>query len=192
MRVHICVVIVLALTGQIAATSRSLTREQQLSKLRLDERLMQLEQSKTSLQTQKEELETITELYKGGYVALQTFQLTDINYQKARLEFEAAEIELEETKLDLLRNATHITVVEARKYKTDDGRGMVDIRLENSSDIRDALLVDASLSEKELRTLLTVENMGVALFLRRPSLGCGLLEVPVPESIPSFRLNVDS
>ena len=33
---------------------------------------------------------------------------------------------------------------------------------------------------------------GVALFLRCPSLGCGLLEVPVPESIPSFRLNVDS
>ena len=160
---HICVAIVLALTGQIAAASRSLTREQQLSKLRLDERLMQLEQSKTSLQTQKEELETITELYKGGYVALQTFQLTDINYQKARLEFEAAEIELEETKLDLLRNATHITVVEARKYKTDDGRGMVDIRLENSSDIRDALLVDASLSEKELRTLLTVENIYVSL-----------------------------
>ena len=35
-------------------------------------------------------------------------------------------------------------------------------------------------------------SLGVALFLRRPSLGCGLLEVPVPESIPSFRLNVDS
>ena len=37
-----------------------------------------------------------------------------------------------------------------------------------------------------------MEVLGVALFLRRPSLGCGLLEVPVPESIPSFRLNVDS
>ena len=44
----------------------------------------------------------------------------------------------------------------------------------------------------DVQELAQLKGMGVALFLRRPSLGCGLLEVPVPESIPSFRLNVDS
>jgi hypothetical protein len=70
---------------------------------------------------------------------------------------------LEETKLDLLKNATRIVVREARKYKTEDGRAMVDIVLENSSETRDALLVDPSLTEDELHTLLKVENIYVSL-----------------------------
>ena len=157
------VVALLALGGQASGAERSLTRDQQLGKLRLDERLMQLEQSKTSLETQRQELATIRGLYKDGYVALQTFQVTENSYQDALLRLESAEIQLEETKLDLLRNATRIAVIEARKYKTDDGRGMVDIVLENASDIRDALLVDVSLTEEELRTLLMVENIYVSL-----------------------------
>lgn len=154
--------LLLALPGD-ATNEGQLTRQQQLGKLRLDERLSQLEHSRTSLQTQREELETVRALYNDGYLALQTFELAENSYQDALLRFEAAQIRLEETKLDLLRNATHLAVVEARKYKTDDGRGMVDIVLENASDIRDALLVDASLSEEELRTLLTVENIYVSL-----------------------------
>ena len=163
MKAALGVVALLVAAGAAGGDERRLTRQQQLGKLRLDERLMQLEQSRTSLKTQQQELETIRGLFVDGYVALQTFALAENSYQDAQLRFEASQIQLEETKLDLLRNATHIAVVEARKYKTDDGRGMVDIVLENASDTRDALLVDTSLSEEELRTLLTVENIYVSV-----------------------------
>ena len=159
-----CVVVVLAVAMAPAlASDTALTREQQLRKLRLDERLLQLDLSKSRLETQRQELATIRALYKQGFVALQTYDQAENSYQDAVLQFESAEIKLEETKLDLLTNATHIAVVEARKYKADDGRSMVVITLENASDTRDALLVDASLSEQELQSLLTVKNIYVSL-----------------------------
>ena len=145
------------------AAERSLTREQRLGKLQLEERVLQLEQRRSSLETQRHELETIRDLFKQGYVALQTYQQTENSYQDALLKYEEAEILLEQTKLDLLKNATRIVVREARKYKTDDGRGMVDIVLENASEIGDALLVDTSLTVEELRTLLKVENIYVSI-----------------------------
>ena len=160
----LCVAVVLALAGGSArASDTDLTREQQLRKLRLDERLMQLDLSKSRLQTQQHELETIRELYKQGFVALQTYDQAENSYQDAVLQFESAEINLEQTKLELLTNATNIAVVEARKYKADDGRSMVEIILENASETRDALLVDTSLSEQEVQSLLTVENIYVSL-----------------------------
>ena len=145
------------------AADRSLTREQRLGKLQLEGRVIQLEQRRASLETQRQELATIRELFEQGYMALQTYQQTENSYQDALLKYEEAEILLEQTKLDLLKNATRIVVREARKYKTDDGRGMVDIVLENASEISDALLVDTSLTEEELRILLKVENIYVSI-----------------------------
>ena len=164
------------------ASDTALTREQQLRKLRLDERLLQLDLSKSHLRTQHQELATIRGLYKQGFVALQTYDQAENNYQDAVLQFESAEIKLEETKLDLLTNATHIAVVDARKYKADDGRSMVEVILENASDTRDALLVDTSLSEQELRSLLTVNNIYVSL--RNGS----IVAEPYEQHIPSLKV----
>ena len=166
-----------------AAAQQTLTREQRLSKLLLDERLAQLEQRKSSLETQRQELATTKDLFDRGFVALQTYRQTVNAYREAVLKLEEAEIRLEETKLDLLKNATRIVVREARKYKTEDRKSMVDIVLENSSELRDALLVDPSLEVDELHTLLKVENIYVQLEngpivgepyeIRIPSLGVG-------------------
>ncbi len=145
------------------AAEQGLTKEQQLSKLRLQERLLSLEERRTRLQTHREELDATRELFDQGFIAPQKFKQTQNHYERARLDHERAEILLEEAKLDLLKTATHIIVAEARKYKTEDGKIMVDITLENASDIRDALLVDAALTEEEVRILLKVENIFVSL-----------------------------
>lgn len=70
---------------------------------------------------------------------------------------------MEQAKLDLLKTATHLVVTEARRYRSPDGRSMVDVTLANQSNVQDALVVDAALSEAELRSLLKVENIYVSL-----------------------------
>lgn len=156
-------ILLLAAAGVGGAEEQALTREQQLSKLLLEERILQLTQRRASMETQRQELATTRDLFERQFVALQTYRETENAYKDAVLRYEQSEIRLEETKLDLLKNATRIVVREARKYKTEDGRAMVDIVLENSSDTRDALLVDPSLTEDELHTLLKVENIYVSL-----------------------------
>ena len=133
------------------------------SKLRLQEGLLLLAERRESLQSHLEELQATRELFDQGFVALQKYNQTLNRFEQARLNFEDAEIRLEKVKLNLLKNATHIVVDQARKYKTADGKSMVDLTLGNESDIRDALLVDESLSEEELRILLKIENIYVSL-----------------------------
>jgi hypothetical protein len=140
-----------------------LTRQQQLDKLQLLERQKHLEQAIESLATSLGELQTTQGLYEDGFVALQTFNATKNSYEEARLQLEEAEILLEQTTLDLLKNATQIVVREARKYKSEDGKSMVDITLENASDVRDAMVVDPSLTQQDLQALLRVENIFVSL-----------------------------
>ena len=149
--------------GAVPLAGQTLTKEQKLSKLRLKEGLLLLEQRRESLESHREELQATRELFDQGFVALQKYNQTLNRFEQARLNFEEAEIRLERVKLDLLKNATHIVVDQARKYKTQDGKSMVDLILGNDSDTRDALLVDESLSEEELRILLKIENIYVSL-----------------------------
>lgn len=153
----------IALLSYSADAQQTLTREEQLNKLKLRESQLFLAERSASLQSTKEELDAIKALYDEGFIALQKYKQTRNRYELARLNFEEAEINLEQVKLDLLKNATHITVRQARKYKTADNRTMVEIVLENASATRNALLVDDALSEDELRTLLKVENIYVSL-----------------------------
>ena len=155
--------LLLSAAGHAAPETAGLTRQQQLDKLQLDERQAQLEQRRVSLAQAMEELSLTRVLHDSGFVPLLTYKQAQNSYAEARLQKEEAEILLEETKLDLLRNATHIVVRDARKYKSPEGKSMVDIVVENASDTRDALVVDPSLTEDDLRVLLRVENIFVSL-----------------------------
>ncbi len=180
-RAQLCVL--LGILSGAMVQAQTLTREQQLNKLRLRESRLQLEERRVRLQSHRRELTATKELFDQGFIALQKYKQTLHRFEQAHLNFEEAQIRLEQVKLDLLKNATHLVVDQARKYKTADGKNRVDLILGNESDTRDALLVDASLSEAEVRTLLKVENIYVSLRngpivgepyeSRIPSLGVG-------------------
>ncbi len=85
------------------------------------------------------------------------------SYEEARLRVEEAEIELEETKLALLKDATRVAVREARKYRQANGHSFVDLYLENASDVDRALLVDPQLQQEDIAALLRVEDVFVSL-----------------------------
>ena len=172
----------LALTVPLtAAEQASLTKEQKMNVLRLEDRQLLLEQERRNLETYRNELKTTRELFDQGFIAMQRYNQTQIKYQEAVLDLEEAQIDLDRTKLDLLEDATHIVVVEARRYKTDDGKAMVDLILKNASDTRDALLVDPSLAEAEVRSLLKVDNIFVSLKYNGPIIG-----EPYEKRIPSL------
>lgn len=158
-----CVAVLLLSLCSVAVAQQAITRQQQLDKLQLQERQERLVQAQQSLETALGELQTTQGLYEDGFIALQTFNATKNSYEEARLQLEEAEILLEQTALDLLKNATRIVVRDARKYKSKDGKSMVDITLENASDVRDALVVDPSLTELDLQALLRVENIFVSV-----------------------------
>lgn len=147
----------------VAAEESSLTKEQQLSKLSLEESRLQLEERRKGLESLAQELTASKSLFERGYITLQKYQQIQNRHQEARLSYDEAQTGFEQVKLDLLKTATHLVVLEARKYRTEDGKSMVDLVLQNASDIRDALMVDSSLTEDDLRTLLKVENIYVSL-----------------------------
>lgn len=144
--------------------SLALTKEQQINRLKLADQQLVVDQRRLSLESHRRAMDNTRELFDQGFYSLQRFKQTLNGLREAELEYEKALISLEETKLELLNNATRIGVVEARKYKSEEGkRSMVDIVLENVSDTAAALLVDPALGSEELGTLLKVEDIFVSL-----------------------------
>ena len=158
----LCIGVFLLGSGQ-ARAAETLTREQQLNLLKLREQQLLLEQRREARETYRTEWNISRELHDKGFMSLQDYKKKKTAFEQAKLQYEDASIAYDQAKLDLLDNATHIIVTEARKYKTEDGKNMVDLTLKNASDTRDALLVDSTLTEEELRTLLKVENIFVSL-----------------------------
>ena len=85
--------------------------------MELQERHLVLAQRRAATDTLRHELETTPDLLVKGYVTQSSYDRTRNDHEEARLRLEEAEIQLEETKLSLLKNATKISVREARKYE---------------------------------------------------------------------------
>jgi len=97
-------------------------------------------------------------------------------YTQAQQLLEQAKIELERTKLSFLANATHITIMEAKKYYDNQGRRKLDLVLRNTSNLalaESALGLTESGSEsrlksdwqspEQIRALLNIENIIVSI-----------------------------
>lgn len=91
--------------------------------------------------------------------------------RSARQALTQARIELDLTKLGFLDNATHITVLEAKKYYDPNGRRMLDLVLKNTSNLAQA---EAALTRNNedlsswqtpqaVRGLLNIENIFVSV-----------------------------
>ncbi len=103
-------------------------------------------------------------------------------YTQAQQQLKQAEIQLERTKLSFLANATHITIMEAKKYYDSEGRRMLDLVLKNTSNLTQAAsalgLADGdsnSVSEwqspEQIKALLDIENIIVSIVSSAASIG---------------------
>jgi len=150
-----------------AASTRSFSKEELLQRLATRQSQLALEQARADMEMARVEHEETRRLFDAKVVTIDKLNKAKQTYQKAALAFRTAEIELEKTRLGFLKDATLVTVLDAKKYRTEDGQYMVSVTIRNDSDLGKARTAmeeeDSVLSDQELASLLQLDNVIVTL-----------------------------
>ncbi len=139
------------------------TKEERLQEIKLREAELGLERTKIRMARTKREAEGAQQLFEEGLITLQDRNQEERKYKSAQLAYKQQKIGLERQKLEFLAGVMHISVKEARKYRTPDGRRMVDITLGNSSHIAQAMNLNKDLSRDQVVSLLEIQNIMISL-----------------------------
>jgi len=182
-------------TSQQAATTRAYSREERLHLLNAMEAELKLRQAAAQRTRTKLELEDTKALYEEKIETINELRKAEQAVEEAEIAYAQAEIMLERTRLDFLKNATLIRVVDAMKYRGEDGVVMASIKLLNDSDIEKARVVIAQqsngsvLSANDPAALLSVDNIIVTLWgeYRERYADRALLADPFQQVIPKLK-----
>ena len=146
--------------------SAALTKDELLNRLRTRQAQLALDRTEAEMKRAKAEHEETRRLFDEKIVTVDDLNKARQAYEQAVLEYEQAKIELEKTRLEFLKDATLITVVDARKYRTDEGQIMASVTLRNDSDIAKARIAmgeNVEIPDEELAALLKIDNLIVTL-----------------------------
>jgi len=151
----------------VDATEDKLSKEDLLHRLKTRQAQLQLDQAETKRRRAKADFEETQRLFDEKILTIDKLNEARQDWEEAELKYKEAAIELEKTRLEFLKDATFITVVDAMKYRNETtGQIMASIQLRNDSDIGKARVVmgdAAELGEDTLRALLKVDNVVVTL-----------------------------
>jgi hypothetical protein len=182
------------------------TRQQLLNELRLSKARVALEKRKNDLISKGREREIARELFNEKIYTLKELNDAQNAYQEAEMLYKQALLDLRQTRLDFLKDATHISVMEAKKYVLPDGRRMVDVTLSNNSNVSEAQTylseslsppsednlkapgpeeADAPTSRERLASLLDIPNIIVSIAQAK---GGAIIGKPYDQIVPSLRL----
>ena len=184
-----CLLIALAVlstsTTHAAIQDKDLrTKEQRLYEIQLREAQWQVDNAKLDMEIRLSDYEENKDLFDQRIRTLNELNRFSLAYQKAKLAYDQAVIALEETRLSFLRQATHITILEAKKYRTPEGYRNVEVAIQNDSNLDQARLLNPDKSADQVRALLEVQNVAV-IIERADSLIVG---DPYEQLIPSLKL----
>ncbi len=160
------------------------TKEQRLYEIQLREAQWQVDNAKLDMETRLSDYEENKDLFDQRLRTLDELNHFSLAYQKAKLAYDQAMIALEETRLSFLRQVTHITILEAKKYRTPEGYRNVEIAIQNDSNLDQARLLNPDKSADQVRALLEVQNVAMTIE-RADSLIVG---DPYEQLIPSLKL----
>jgi len=130
----------------------------------------------------KNEYEDSQRLFAQSIISKKELDLALSQHALSQQQLAQARITLEETQLGFLDNATHITILEAKKYYDPNGRRMLDLVLKNTSNLNQAesALVDTDpngtlghqwQNPDSIRALLDIENIIVSIVDQGSSIG---------------------
>lgn len=177
------------------------TKEELLSKLKTREAQLALDQARTEMDRAKLDYEQAQGLFDKKVYPIDELNKYKRSYEQAQLTFRQAGIALDKTRLDLLQNAILITLVDALKYRGEDGKVRVSVRLRNDSDVdkaRIAMEDQTGGSAEKSAALLTVDNVvvslhGLASISSDPKTPGQLVEAvvgdPYQQIVPKLKLN---
>ncbi|MFZ2148759.1 MAG: NEW3 domain-containing protein [Sedimentisphaerales bacterium] len=152
------------------------TRTELLNELSLRTAQVDLEHANETYERYKSMYEDAQRLFKKQIISQKELDDALSAYTQAQQLLKQAEIQLEKTKLSFLAKASHITIMEAKKYYDSQGRRMLDLVLKNNSNLtlaESALGLTETGSESQLqsgwqnpeqiRALLNIENIFVSV-----------------------------
>jgi hypothetical protein len=139
------------------------TKEQRLYEIQLREAQWQVDKARLDMETRLSDYEENQDLFAQNIRTLEELNAALRAYQKAKLAFDQAVIALEQTRLTFLRQATHIAVLEAKKYRTPDNRRQVEILVKNASNLDQAMSLNPGRTAEEVAALLAIQNIKVSL-----------------------------
>ena len=173
----------------------SKTRTELLNELSLREALVVLENAREAHDRFESAYRDAERLIKQNIIPQKELDDAWSAYMQAQQTLKQAEIQLDQTKLGFLANATHITIMEAKRYNDSENRRMLDLVLKNSSDLtlaESALSLTETQSGSELRSewqnpkqiqaLLDIDNIIVSIVSNNSSIG-----KPYEKIIPMLR-----
>lgn len=171
------------------------TRMELLNELSLRSALVALENAKELHDRYKSEYQDAERLIKQNIIPQKDLNLAWSLYMQAQQGLKQAEIQLEQTKLGFLANATHITIMEAKKYKDANNRRMLDLVLKNTSNLAlaesalgatesESQLQSEWQSPEQIRALLDIENIIVSIISNTSQSSIGK---PYEQIIPVLR-----
>jgi len=158
------------------------TRGELLNELSLRNALVVLDAAREAHDRFESEYRDAERLIKQNIIAQKDLDDAWSKYNQAQQALKQAEIRLDETRLGFLANATHITIMEAKKYNDPNGRRMLDLVLKNTSNLalaESALGLTASKSQlqsewqnpEQIKALLDIENIIVSIVSNSSSIG---------------------
>ena len=139
------------------------TKEQRLYDIQLRQGQLNVDKRELDMETKRSDFVAIQDLYEEKIETIERLNKARRDLMMAERQYNEARYELDRTRLEFLRDATHITIRHARKYRTLDGRRQVDIMLVNESQLAQAMSLTPDRTEAEIRPLLEVQNMKVSL-----------------------------
>ncbi len=163
-------------TVEEAEAERSLTRDEELYLLKLQQAELDVEQAKVERAKALVELDKVRLLFEKQLETIEKLNEAEQKHGQAVVKHEQAQIELSIKRLEFLKGATLVTVVDAKKYRNKERDIMVSVTLRNDSDInkaRVAMKGVEDLDDERLEALLKVDNVIVTLQGQVPLTGVG-------------------
>ena len=139
------------------------TKEQRLYDIKLRRASWEVEQRRLEMTNKETEYDAISALFEEKIETLDRLNSSRRAFQLAEMRFQESSFEKERTRLEFLRDATHVAIVEARKYRTLGGRRQVDITLRNASQLDQAMSLNPDRDEAAVRPLLEIQGLRVSL-----------------------------
>ncbi len=145
---------------------RPLTKQDRLTQLKTRQAELDLNHAKVERDRAHANYGEVKNLFDRKLVTIDELKKAEHTLEEAKLAHTQAVIKLERTRLELLQDATLITVINATKSRSQTGRFKVTVTLMNESNLneaRTAMEGVAALTEKELAGLLDINNVIVRL-----------------------------
>ena len=128
----------------------------------------------------KRELDQSLMLFDSGIVSQKQVNEARKNFEELSVLIKQKELDLEQVKSDVLSEASFVSVAEARKYKSEEEKRMVDVALVNDSLAGRIQAAFSDFSPDELRDLMTIHDIRVSLRDQ------GIIAEPYEIRIPSL------